>query len=221
MNSQPEPSGSQAPKAAGIETAHDDGLEFEPEPASSQPPTMPGGDNAPPGVWYVARPGRPQLGPITLVALKKQLVAGTLSPADLVWKAGMPGWVRAETIPDLSAAPPGVPLPLARNGFDRNADLLRHLNAILAGAAFYRVIGRSCAGLGVIIFLGSLLLSYWQWTWFTGAMLPLQLHNSGAFRVALAGFSRGIKGVSLIRASAREFTINAISSERIIWGDYS
>ncbi len=173
MNSQQEPSGSQAPKIAGIEPAHDDGLEFEPEPAPSQPPTLAGGDKEPPAVWYVARPGRPQLGPITLVALKKQLVAGTVSPADLVWKAGMPGWVRAETIPDLSAAPPAVPPPLARGGFDKNADLLRHLNGILAGAAFYRVVGRSCAGLGLIIFLGSLLLSYWQWTWFTGAMLFL------------------------------------------------
>jgi hypothetical protein len=173
MNSQPTPSGSQTPKTAGIEPAHDDGLEFEPEPASSPPPTLAGGDKEPPAVWYVARPGRPQLGPITLVALKKQLVAGTLSPGDLVWKAGMPGWVRAETIPDLSAAPPGVPPPLARSGFDRNADLFRHLNGILAGAAFYRVIGRSCAALGFIIFLGSMLLSYWQWTWFTGAMLFL------------------------------------------------
>ena len=96
MNSQPTPSGSQTPKTAGIEPAHDDGLEFEPEPASSPPPTLAGGDKEPPAVWYVARPGRPQLGPITLVALKKQLVAGTLSPGDLVWKAGMPGWVRAE-----------------------------------------------------------------------------------------------------------------------------
>ncbi len=179
MNSQPEPSDNRPPKVAGIEPAQDDGLEFEPESAPPQAATLPDGHSEPSAVWYVARPGRPHVGPLTPVALRKQLVAGTVSPGDLVWKAGMPGWIRAEVIPDLAVAPPnvppGMPPPLSRSGFDKNADLLRHVNGILAGAAFYRVLGRVCAGLGFVIFLGSMLLSFWQWTWFTGALLFLVL----------------------------------------------
>lgn len=148
MNSEPEFFSNQVPKVAGMETAHDDGLEFEPEPASSRPPTLPGSDNEPPAVWCVARPGRPPLGPVTLVALKKQPVAGTVPLADLVWKAGMPGWVRAETIRDLSAAPPNIPPPIAGSSFDRNADLWRHLNSILDGVAFYHVIWPKLRGRG-------------------------------------------------------------------------
>jgi hypothetical protein len=46
--------------------------------------------------WYYAKNDE-QKGPVTFEALKGLAADGTLRPKDLVWKAGMPDWVPAQT----------------------------------------------------------------------------------------------------------------------------
>jgi len=165
----------------GAYPVEDAGLEFAPEPMS--PPT--GGSSTTSSdqtaVWYAGRRGGQRAGPYTLPALKKLLAAGTLSPRDLVWKAGMPNWLPAREIADLTTrmgGPAGAPR-LPRSLFDRCDELLRHFNGILSNAAFYRILGPTCIGLGLITFLMSVLLSFWHLTWFTGAVLFLAIGLGG------------------------------------------
>jgi TM2 domain-containing membrane protein YozV len=53
--------------------------------------------------WYYAREGQ-QHGPHTEEELRRFLAEGRLTPSELIWKAGMPGWVPAHTV-----FPPAVP----------------------------------------------------------------------------------------------------------------
>jgi hypothetical protein len=50
--------------------------------------------------WYYARQGQRQ-GPMPIETLKQVIAQGQVSPADLVWKAGLPAWAPAHTFPDL------------------------------------------------------------------------------------------------------------------------
>ena len=56
-----------------------------------------------PTSWYYARGGQ-QVGPVTLDALRQQAMSGELKPGDLVWGEGMPDWVDARQVPELSPA---------------------------------------------------------------------------------------------------------------------
>jgi hypothetical protein len=51
--------------------------------------------------WHFSRDGD-KAGPVSVIALQKLALSGKLSPTDLVWKAGMPNWRPASTIPVLS-----------------------------------------------------------------------------------------------------------------------
>lgn len=51
-------------------------------------------------MWYYTCEGR-QMEPVTDAELKRLAAAGTLKPTDLVWKDGMPKWVRASSTTDL------------------------------------------------------------------------------------------------------------------------
>jgi hypothetical protein len=55
--------------------------------------------------WHYNRGGK-QAGPVSAAALKQLACSGQLSPADHVWKEGIPNWVRAETIKGLFDAAP-------------------------------------------------------------------------------------------------------------------
>jgi len=67
-----------------------------PPPAAGTPPAM----DAPPATaeWYMQIDGA-QAGPFTLGQLKQKGITGTSK----VWKAGMPAWVEASTIPEVAA----------------------------------------------------------------------------------------------------------------------
>ena len=45
-------------------------------------------------LWYFTRNGQP-MDPIPAAELKRMAAAGDLKPTDLVWKEGMPNWVKA------------------------------------------------------------------------------------------------------------------------------
>jgi uncharacterized RDD family membrane protein YckC len=66
--------------------------------------------------WYVAINGHQQ-GPFTASQLKQMASGGTLGPEDLLWKEGMPKWVRAGTAKALFAGgPAGTPSAPSRPG---------------------------------------------------------------------------------------------------------
>jgi hypothetical protein len=76
------------------------------------PPPMPApppAPVAPQAQYYYNDNGKPS-GPITLDELKRKLASGEITPDTLVWAAGMPGWVAAKTIPELTVAQP-LPAP--------------------------------------------------------------------------------------------------------------
>jgi hypothetical protein len=52
--------------------------------------------------WYYAKQGQQQ-GPVDSDTLKDMLAAGELSETDLVWKEGMPEWIPAASVPELSS----------------------------------------------------------------------------------------------------------------------
>jgi membrane protease subunit (stomatin/prohibitin family) len=65
---------------------------------------------APPSAWHVAVNGQTQ-GPYGFEQLAAGISAGQITPATLVWTAGMAGWVPASQVPQLATAfgPPGPP----------------------------------------------------------------------------------------------------------------
>jgi hypothetical protein len=58
-------------------------------------------------VWFVARNGEP-VGPFSWTVLQDLATRGDLTPNDLLWRPGLPGWVSAgslgETTPGRRAA---------------------------------------------------------------------------------------------------------------------
>ena len=58
--------------------------------------------------WYYAKNNQ-QSGPVTTEELKGLLANGTLDESkDLVWREGMPNWVAADQVPDLSLTNPAA-----------------------------------------------------------------------------------------------------------------
>lgn len=80
---------------------------FFPQPQTAPPP--PPIPVAEAKEWHFSQGGK-QFGPATLSHLKGLAEAGTLQPTDLVWKAGMSGWVAASSVQGLFQ-PPAVPMP--------------------------------------------------------------------------------------------------------------
>ncbi len=56
--------------------------------------------------WYYSEAGQ-QRGPVGLEELSGKLARGEVRVGDLVWKEGMPGWVSASQVPELSLVPGG------------------------------------------------------------------------------------------------------------------
>ena len=61
--------------------------------------------------WYVGVGGQQQ-GPFDQGALAGQVAGGTLTPATLVWRAGMAQWTPAQQVPELAGLFGAVPPPL-------------------------------------------------------------------------------------------------------------
>src|SRR4051794_19263141 len=74
-------------------------------------------------MWYYTSEGR-QMEPVPLDELRQLVRAGGLKPTDMVWKEGMPRWVRAssaqEVYGDAGVALTGgaKPVVLARTGIE-------------------------------------------------------------------------------------------------------
>src|SRR4051812_34881498 len=60
--------------------------------------------------WYYSQGGQ-QVGPVTSEQLKGLAASGQITPADLVWKDGMPEWTPAARVKGLFAAAPVPSLP--------------------------------------------------------------------------------------------------------------
>lgn len=60
--------------------------------------------------WYYSR-GDNKLGPVSGTELKQLASSGQLAPTDMVWKEGMPKWVKATRLKRLFAAPISETLP--------------------------------------------------------------------------------------------------------------
>ena len=83
---------------------------------SGMNPSVPGGMTPPPipvTTYHVAINGQ-AAGPFDLAALKQMALAGQFAATSLVWKAGMPNWVKAETVDELkpvfAEVPPEIPV---------------------------------------------------------------------------------------------------------------
>ena len=86
-----------------------EGIQVELGPAGSgETKAAPAAD---PAEWYFTRQDKRKLGPVSRTMLETMLSQGKLQPADLVWKAGMAGWVPASEVPGL--VPPSAPMPAA------------------------------------------------------------------------------------------------------------
>ncbi|HKT02945.1 MAG TPA: DUF4339 domain-containing protein, partial [Rugosimonospora sp.] len=61
--------------------------------------------------WYIAVNNQQQ-GPYDAGALAAQVAGGALTPATLVWKAGLPQWTPAAQVPELASLFATTPPPL-------------------------------------------------------------------------------------------------------------
>jgi membrane protease subunit (stomatin/prohibitin family) len=75
-------------------------------PPTAGPPPLPPQDQ-----WYVGVGGQ-QAGPFDLSGMTGQAQNGTLTRSTLVWRAGMPAWVPAEQVPELTGVLGSTPPPL-------------------------------------------------------------------------------------------------------------
>lgn len=80
-----------------------------PTPAQSAPaPAAPSAVPTPPPLPAAAQffydAGGQPAGPIGLADLQAKIAAGAIGPATLVWKGGMPNWVAAKDVPELSGS---------------------------------------------------------------------------------------------------------------------
>jgi membrane protease subunit (stomatin/prohibitin family) len=78
-----------------------------PQPGAATPPPLPGAGAA----WYLGVGGR-QLGPYDQAGLQAEAAAGRLTPATLVWRAGLPQWTAAGQVAELSTVFAHTPPPL-------------------------------------------------------------------------------------------------------------
>ena len=157
----------------------DDGDTYEivePEPDSAA-----AGDQAA-SQWYAAQADGQKQGPLTLAELKRRIAAGQLTAGDLVWKEGMPDWIPAGKIAALADdLPPPIPAPATRavSSYAQRQPMPgqafgQMLNDTFSRPGTFRLIGRICAGLAVLVLFGWLIsgfASYWNHTWFLGAVV--------------------------------------------------
>jgi membrane protease subunit (stomatin/prohibitin family) len=81
-----------------------------PAAAATPPPSLPASEQ-----WFIGVAGQQQ-GPFDATALGAQVSSGQLTPATLVWKAGMAAWTPASQVPELAAVLASAPPPLPPQG---------------------------------------------------------------------------------------------------------
>jgi len=138
----------------------DDASQSRPSPAAA-PGAAPG--KGQPTAWYVARPSGRRDGPMSLEMLKQYVSAGSVAPEHLVWREGMPGWTPAGSVPELfgtrtGQTPPSLPEPEPR-GADWSENL-KQLDPMLSNPSFFRIFGRVCAALAVLLIVVSIMLGW-------------------------------------------------------------
>lgn len=63
-------------------------------------------------MWFYSDENGRRVGPVSLDALSKKLAASRSPSSVLVWREGMPGWVRADELPEIARClPPPLPSP--------------------------------------------------------------------------------------------------------------
>lgn len=82
--------------------------------------------------WYYAREGQ-QHGPHTEEELRRFLAEGRLASSELIWKAGLPGWVPAASVFP-PAAPAGGPPPVPSSGAGWSAQPPQQMQPAYAAA---------------------------------------------------------------------------------------
>ena len=87
----------------GTQMAGMAGSYIQPQAPATPPPL-------PQAQYYVAVGGAQQ-GPYDLAAMQALMQQGQINSSTLVWKAGMPQWTAASTLPELSAVPTPPPIP--------------------------------------------------------------------------------------------------------------
>lgn len=64
--------------------------------------------------WYYAKAGTTdRQGPVTVEQIQEKLRTGELTPADIIWRQGLPQWAPISAMPELSAGPPMPARPSA------------------------------------------------------------------------------------------------------------
>jgi hypothetical protein len=116
------------------------------------------------GAWYVGRREGRHEGPLAFAALAERAGSGVLQPNDLVWREGEGSWAPARTVAGLFEAKP--------QAAGRGSGLtLQGLLGQFGGASAYRKVGRACGAAAGLVLLGSVLLAFFGYSWFTGAVL--------------------------------------------------
>jgi NAD-dependent dihydropyrimidine dehydrogenase PreA subunit len=87
--------------------------------------------------WFYARNGQ-QVGPLSSTQLRELAAAGTLTPADLVWREGTPKWLAASKVKGLFPAtpaeqPPAPPAPCSGGSAKLLSELLSRHEVLAEG----------------------------------------------------------------------------------------
>lgn len=157
----------------------DDQPAAQPAAESSEPPKVKGAEAV--AEWYFAQPGGQPQGPFTLAEMQRRVASGQLRPADMVWCRAIGSWAPMREVeilhgPATAGAPPpllrgqraGASWTLSTSGAET---LLAAVDRFFARPLVYRVIGRVCAVVGVVVVVFSLALLWIGIHWFTGALV--------------------------------------------------
>jgi len=158
----------------------DDGAAAQPAAPGPKPSGAEGTRSEP--EWYYAKPGGAREGPFALAEMQRRVASGQLRPGDLVWCQGMADWMPAREVGVLQGTGPGGPAPVpplsgqvpppgVRSPGARAASVLEGLDRFFSRPAVYRIIGRVCAVLGVLVALVSTALLFFGWHWYTSALV--------------------------------------------------
>ncbi|MBF0209941.1 MAG: SPFH domain-containing protein [Desulfamplus sp.] len=88
-------------------------IQSTPPPLPTTPPPLPATEE-PTVEYYVAMQGR-KLGPIEINIILRNIKKEKILPDTLIWRQGLDGWQRADTIEELKSALKSVPPPLPDN----------------------------------------------------------------------------------------------------------
>jgi hypothetical protein len=173
---EPTPAASPAPAAASPTTDT-----YSVAPADAALREMGGG-------WYIAKPGGTQEGPFSIEILRQRADSGGMRPDWLVWRQGMHQWAAANTIPGLfdvpvsqheptpRGAPPSAPprpmqsAPASSIAPGSVKSDMEEFTRLMSTPKFYRMFGRVCGVLGLVVILLALPLAFFGWSSFAGGV---------------------------------------------------